>query len=240
MCYSKSLTREEHYIEEYFQRKFEIPLLYQPYYWASGFDHPNVFIIPQDVPESIWPSIWGLVPGFAMDNPEAFRQKVNTLNAKGETVFSTRSYRDSIAERRCLIIADGFYEPHHYNGISYPHYCKLRDRSLFVFAGIYTKMDEELYTCSILTVEANDFFAEIHNSKQRMPLVLDTEFEEEWIRPDLQKNHVEELIRAGFTKDEFEAYTVTRNMYAKDYQKNTPEAIRKVDYPELGRQQRLF
>lgn len=240
MCYSKSLTKSETEIEEHFERQFEIPLLFEPYYWLSGFDHPNVFIIPLDDPNAIWPATWGLIPEFGMDSPEQFRKKANTLNAKSEQVYNTRSYRKSIPDKRCLIIADGFYEPHHYNENSYPHYCRLKDKSLFTFAGIYTKLDEELYTCSILTVEANTFFGEIHNVRKRMPLVLDSEFENEWIRPDLEKHHIEELMRVGFIKSDFEAYPVNRNLYKTGFDKNTNKAIEKIDYPELGSQTSLF
>ncbi|MBU2947365.1 SOS response-associated peptidase [Zobellia uliginosa] len=240
MCYSTSLTKSEDAIEEHFNKEFEVPLLYEPYYYLSGFEHPNLFIIPQDNPNFIWPSIWGLIPEFAIKNPEEFRSKANTLNAKGETIFNTRSFKGSIESQRCLIIADGFYEPHHYNGTSYPHYCKLENHSLFTFAGIYTKLDEELYTCSILTVEANKFFSEVHNNKKRMPLVLDSEFEDEWLRNDLNEKHIKELITSGFTSEDFEAYPVTRSLYSKSFDKNTAQAIQKVDYPELGQQQRLF
>ncbi|MGS0527013.1 SOS response-associated peptidase [Zobellia nedashkovskayae] len=240
MCYSTSLAKSEKVIEEHFNKEFEVPLLYEPYYFISGFQHPNVFIIPQDDSKVIWPSIWGLIPEFAMNDLEGFRAKANTLNAKGETVYNTRSFKKSIENQRCLIIADGFYEPHDYNGISYPHYCRLKDYSLFTFAGIYTKLDEELYTCSILTIEANDFFSKIHNKKKRMPLVLDTDFEEEWLRDDLNENHVKELIKSGFTTEDFEAYPVTRNLNFKNFEKNTVQSIQPVHYPELGQQQTLF
>ena len=240
MCYSKSLTKTEEVVEEHFEREFEVPLLYEPYYYISGFQHPNVYIIAQDDSKVIWPAMWGLIPEFAMDYADEFRAKANTLNAKGETVFNTRSFKDSIENQRCLVIADGFYESHHYNGTSYPHYCKLKDHALFTFAGIYTKLDEELYTCSILTIEANNFFSEINNKKKRMPLVLDNEFQEEWLRNDLNEKHIKELINSGFTTDDFEAYPVTKNLYSKNFNQNSVEAIQKVIYPELGQQQSLF
>ena len=240
MCYSKSLTKGEEEIKEHFGRNFEVPLLYEPYYWISGFQHPNVFIIPQDDSKNIWPAMWGLVPDYAMGDPVAFYKKVNTLNAKSEQVYNARSYKKSIVDKRCLIIADGFFEPHHYNENSYPHYCRLKNRSLFAFAGIYTKLDEELYSCSIITLPANNFFSEIHNKRERMPLVLDLGFEEEWIRPDLNKPQIKELMRVGFTKEEFEAYPVTRGLNKPKINNNVPQSIVKVDYPELGAQQSLF
>ena len=73
-----------------------------------------------------------------------------------------------------------------------------------------------------------------------MPLVLDEEFEEEWLRNDLGRPHIEELMRVGFTTKEFEAYSVTRNLYKPNYERNAPEAIKFVDYSELNQHGSLF
>lgn len=240
MCYSTSLRKKEKEIEKRFYAEMEIPLLYEPYYYQSGFEHKNLFIIPQDYPEEIYPAMWGLVPEFGKNDIEEFYKGYNTLNARSENVFGSRTYKNSIRDKRCLIIADGFFEPHYENNISYPHFCHLRDDSLFAFAGIYTEIDDAVYSCSILTIKANDFFAEVHNKKKRMPLVLNDEFEEEWLRKDLTEANIMELMRVGFTSDEFEAYPVTRDLNKRGEPKDVPWAISKVDYPELGQQGSLF
>ncbi len=240
MCYATSLRKPEKEIEACFYATQRVNFLYEPYYYQSGFEHSNLFIIPQDYPEEILPAMWGLVPGFGLDDIDGFYKKYNTLNARSEDVFSSRTYGKAIREGRCLIIADGFFEPHHSNDISYPHFCHLKDDSIFAFAGICSEYDDGEYTCSILTKEANDFFAKFHNVKRRMPLVLDREFEEEWLRGDLSEENIKELMRVGFTTDEFEAYSVSHDLYRPGAPKDVPWAISKVDYPELGAQQSLF
>lgn len=240
MCYSVSLRKKEKKIEERFSAEMQVPLLYEPYYHQSGFHRGNLFIVPQDSPNEIVPAMWGLIPQHEALDIEGFRKKYNTLNAKSETVFNSRTYRDSIKEKRCLILADGFFEPHKYNDSSYPYFCHLKDDSLFAFAGIYTQLDDQLFSCSILTQKANDFFAEIHNEKKRMPLVLDSDFEWEWLRDDLSAEKVKSLIKVGFTKDEFDAYTVSKDLYKPKHQRNTAASLARVDYPELGSQKSLF
>lgn len=240
MCYATSLRKPEKEIEERFYATQRINFLYEPYYHQSGFDHSNLFIIPQEYPEEIYPAMWGLVPDFALKNIPEFYKDYNTLNARSEKIFASRVYGEPIRNKRCLVIADGFFEPHYYNNTSYPHFCHLKDDSLFAFAGICSEIDDAVYSCSILTVEANDFFAEVHNVKKRMPLVLDREFEEEWLRNDLSENNIKELIRVGFTTDEFEAYPVSRDLNKRGKPKDVPWAISKFDYPELGAQNTLF
>lgn len=240
MCYATSLRKGEKEIEQRFHATQRVNFLYEPYYYQSGFEHSNLFIVPQAYPEEIHPAMWGLVPGFALKNIDEFYKGYNTLNARSENIFSSRTYGDAIRNKRCLIIADGFYEPHHKNNVSYPYFCHLRDDSIFAFAGIYSELDDDLFSCSILTVKANDLFAEVHNVKKRMPLVLDTEFEEEWLRGDLSENNIAELMRAGFTTDEFEAYPVSRDLYKKGEPKDVPWAISKVDHTDIGEQGTLF
>ena len=107
-----------------------------------------------------------------------YKKKSNTLNARSESIFEKPSYKESAHEKRCLILADGFYEPHHENGKAIPYFCfqpskEYPEGDLFLFAGLYNELDDSSLTTTILTTEANNFFAEVHNKKKRMPLILD-------------------------------------------------------------------
>lgn len=240
MCYSSTLRKKEKDIERLTRRTFEIPFEYIPYYRANGFVHPNLYIVKMDEPDRIYPAMWGLVPEFGMKDVFGFQKKYNTLNAKSEKVFSSNTFKNSVTDKRCLILADGFHEPHHQNGSVYPFFCHYKDDALFHFAGLYTEIDDELFSCTILTMPANKQFSEIHNNKKRQPLILDSEFEMEWLRPDLNENGIKELIKVGFTTKEIEAFTVSQKLYKKDFDTNTPLAITKVDYPDLHSQGSLF
>ena len=242
MCYSVALTKKQKDLEEITDREFSVPLLFEPYYFQSAFHHDNLFIIPQKEPELIRPAIWGLVPKWAMQGDVSDFLKNNyTNNARSESIFEKKAFKEFPLTNRCLILANGFFEPHHKGGKAYPYYCHHSDNSLFVFAGLYSELDNELHSCTIITVEANEQFKEVHNKKKRMPLVLDSEFIEEWLRDDLKEANINELMKVGFTTKEFECYPVTRELYKPKFtEKNSPAAIAKVVYPELNEQGSLF
>lgn len=243
MCYSTTMRKDKHdtRIEGRIRQQLKFPELYEPFYRANGFAHPNLYIIRQEEPDVIVPAQWGLIPPFGKNDPKSFYKKYNTLNAKSETVFKSNTYRHSIHDQRCLILADGFHEPHHVKNVSYPFFCHYPDDSVFCFAGIYTALDEDSdqYSCSILTTAANKQFEFIHNRRKRMPLILDENYEEDWLS-DLTEPAIEDLLKTAFTTKEIEAYPISRDLYKRDIDSNNELAITKVDYPELGEQASLF
>lgn len=239
MCYKTSLEKKADRIMELTGRTFEWPEVYIPSGHIDAFSQPNLHIIPQDNPNLIIPAGWGLVPDFINQSsskvtPYDYVDKYKTFNARGEEMFEKRSYKSSAENQRCLILADGFFEPHHYKKNSQPFFCYLNDRALFMFAGLYTKMDEELYTASIITVDANDTFSLIHNQKKRMPLVLNPQFTEDWIS-DLNPNQVNEIIHSGFTNDQFKYHAVSNAIYTDRHLdgKTAQEEVSSND-PELS------
>ena len=197
---------------------------YQPFYHASGFAYPTVSIIKINEPEIIYPSTWGFVPAWGQAHLKDFRKKHNTLNAKEETLLTSKMFSESTQKQRCVIIADGFFEPHLSYGNKIPYYCYIPSdnykdgRDLFVFAGVYSETENNNSTCSIITTEANEFFSEVHNVKKRMPLVLDDLLVEDWLNLDLNETEITSILKNGFTKKEFKAYTVSKKVYQKKVQ----------------------
>tara|TARA_R110002020_G_scaffold318905_7_gene534546 strand:- start:5051 stop:5782 length:732 start_codon:yes stop_codon:yes gene_type:complete len=236
MCYATSLTKSETEIQEKFNRNFAIPFVYQKHYHINGFNkNQYLHIIPQGR-ASIYPSDWGLIPNSSIEDIEAFSSKYRTLNARSETIFTSITYRESAMYQRCLIIADGFFEPHHYKEQPQPYYCQLEGHQLFAFAGLCTNLDDELYSASIITVSANDQFEKIHNKKKRMPLVLDDQFLGNWIEEGLSQNQIKELMNIGFTKTPFITYPVSNNIYKKNIESDIEsilDPVTPID-PELG------
>lgn len=233
MCYETTSTKWRKEIEDRLNSEFAIDIEYDPYYHRSAFGFPNLYIIKMDEPNLIYPSTWGFVPEWSIKNISGFRQKYNTFNARSESILTSGTYKESARNKRCLIIADGFFEPHHQNKVSIPYFCyqptkKYEDgRDLFVFAGLYSTIDEyaKAYTCTILTKEANPFFAEIHNQKKRMPLVLDEDFTNEWMLSHLNDKNINEIIQFGFTKNEFKAHPVSRDLYKRNLDTNNPNIL---------------
>jgi putative SOS response-associated peptidase YedK len=242
MCYSTALRKQKEEIQKKLRDSLNATIginsQYEPYFHLNGFTHGNLQIIKMDSIDRIVPASWGLIPDWAKNNPESFRKKSNTLNARGESIFDKSSYKKSAQAKRCLILADGFFEPHHQNGKPIPHFCyqpskEFPNGDLFLFAGLYNDLDVELYTATILTVEANAFFAEIHNKKKRMPLVIDEQYYKDWLDADMSATMVNELIATSFTNKEFKAHPVRKDLYKTDIDTNKPYIIEEVQKETL-------
>jgi putative SOS response-associated peptidase YedK len=109
MCYETSLTKKLAAIEKTTGAIMQYPEVYEPWYHLSGFTHPNMFCIPMDRPSAILPMEWGLVAPWGEEDIIKFRSKYDTLNAKAETLLTSNMYKEPARERRCLILADGFF-----------------------------------------------------------------------------------------------------------------------------------
>ena len=99
-------------------------------------------------------------------------------------------YRDSIYCRRCLIIADGFYEWRASgdltakNAVKQPYLIKRHDGAPFAFAGIWDRSlmpSGEFIDCAaILTTTARGVAAQVHD---RMPVILPVDAQNAWLNP---------------------------------------------------------
>ena len=149
---------------------------------------------------------WGLIPSWA-DDP-AIGNKM--INARAETVSEKPSFRKAFKERRCLILADGFYEWQKTNNGKQPYYIRMGDGSPFAFAGLWEswgKYEEEIRSCTILTTDANDLVGEVHH---RMPVILPPENYDLWLDPDMREAEpLLDLLRPH-PDNVMEAYPVSR------------------------------
>ncbi|MFC4556803.1 SOS response-associated peptidase [Virgibacillus kekensis] len=120
---------------------------------------------------------WGLVPSWAEDEKIGYKM----INARSETAHQKPSFKNLMARKRCLIVADSFYEWRREGKTKQPKRIQVAGRKLFAFAGLWDKWvhnEKELFTCTILTREANDFMQDIHH---RMPIILPRDKEDEWV-----------------------------------------------------------
>ena len=127
---------------------------------------------------------WGLVPSWAKDLTIGNRM----INARAETVAEKPSFKNAFKKRRCLIIADGFYEWKGPKGQKQPLFITLPDKKPFAFAGLWEtwgkKDQHSLYrSCTIITTEAGEAMRDIHH---RMPVILKLEAYEFWLNPENQ------------------------------------------------------
>ena len=148
---------------------------------------------------------WGLIPSWAKDPKIGSR----LINARAETVAEKPSFRAAFKRRRCLVLADGFYEWQKRNGKKQPTFIHMADKRPFALAGLWETWHSpdggELDTCTILTTTPNPFMTPIHN---RMPVILAAEDYDTWLFPGEQPNIALHVLRP-FSAAEMSAYPVS-------------------------------
>ena len=123
---------------------------------------------------------WGLVPSWAKDIKIGSRM----INAVSETAATKPSFRSAFRRRRCLVLADGFYEWRREGKQRVPLYFSLKSGEPMAFAGLWESWQspagEWVRSCAVLTTTANEFIASTHH---RMPVILSAETEPLWLDP---------------------------------------------------------
>jgi putative SOS response-associated peptidase YedK len=166
---------------------------------------------------------WGLVPFWAKDISIGNR----LINARAETVATKPSFRDAFKKRRCLILADGFYEWQGKKGQKQPMFLTLHDGNPFAFAGLWetcNKKDDvdSIYkSCTIITTEASGSVRKIHH---RMPVILKPKVYETWLDPENQNTTALENILRNEIFNELVSYPVSQQV--NSVRNNDPSNIK--------------
>ena len=149
---------------------------------------------------------WGLIPFWAKDPAIGNR----LINVRAETVAEKPSFRSAFAKRRCLVVADGFYEWRPEGKRKVPVYVFLKSKKPFGFAGLYENWKDpggrEIRTCTIITTEANDLVRPIHD---RMPVILPEGVEDRWLDPSEGSRERLQAILTPYPAGEMAAFDVT-------------------------------
>ncbi len=152
---------------------------------------------------------WGLIPSWAKEESIGSRM----INARAETLAEKASFKRLLNTRRCLIVADGFYEWMQEPGskAKTPMYIRLKDDEPFAFAGLWDSWKnpagEQIRTCTIITTEPNELMARIHN---RMPVILSPEAREEWLDPTNHDVPLLSHLLGSYPADEMVVRPVSR------------------------------
>jgi putative SOS response-associated peptidase YedK len=180
-----------------------------------------VLAIPNDGLNKADFFLWGLIPSWAKDPAIGNR----LINARGETLAEKPSFRGSYKYKRCLILADGFYEWKAQPGTKTktPYFIHMKDRKPFAFAGLWDEWHgsdgSSVRSCTIITIDPNELMSTLHN---RMPVILNPSDYARWLDKSPQTPDSLELLIKPFPADKMSAYHVSTMV-------NTPG----VDRPEL-------
>jgi putative SOS response-associated peptidase YedK len=167
-----------------------------------------VLAIPNDEKNTADFFIWGLIPMWAKDPSIGNR----LINARGETVAEKPSFRGSFKYKRCLILADGFYEWKANSGkkTKTPYFIHMKDRKPFALAGLWDSWEgpdgSSIKTCTIITTTPNELMEHLHD---RMPVILHPRDYAKWL--DVSPQTPENLLPLikPFPADEMSAYRVS-------------------------------
>lgn len=125
---------------------------------------------------------WGFIPSWVKDRTKF----PNLINARADSLTEKPAFKNAYQWKRCLIVADGFYE---WKKIekkkSIPYFIKMKDGQPFTFAGLWDVWKDEngtpSITTTIITTEPNSLIEPIHN---RMPVIVPESSREIWLSPE--------------------------------------------------------
>ncbi len=185
---------------------FTFPPEVEPHYNIAPTQ--NVLVVPNNTAGHVSFFHWGLIPSWAKDTEIGNR----LINARGETLGEKPSFRAAYLRRRCLILADGFYEWQAIPGskAKQPMYIQLATKKPFAFAGLWELWrpdDTPILSCTIITTEPNALLAPIHN---RMPVILPPGAYATWLDPAEQKPAALNHLLTPYPADLMTAYPVSR------------------------------
>ena len=205
MCGRFTLTVDPAELQEQFEN-YNFPPKYAPRFNVAPTQ--PVLAIPNDGENTADFFVWGLIPMWAKDPGIGSR----LINARGETLAEKPAFRGSLKYKRCLILADGFYEwkSAEVRKSKTPYFIHMKDHKPFAFAGLWDSWNSPdgslVKSCTIITTEPNELVSLVHN---RMPVILHPRDYAKWLDTSPQTpDQLKPLIKP-FPTEEMTAYPVS-------------------------------
>jgi putative SOS response-associated peptidase YedK len=184
----------------------------------------DILIIINDGKRKLIKSRWGFMPSWSRDLDASYRM----INARAETVASSKMFKSAFEKQRCLVVADGFYEWRKEGTTKKPFYIRLKSHKPFGFAGLYNVWmspdGEPLTTSTIITTDANELVVPMH---ERMPVITPADKYDLWLDPRVQDSSAFTGVLNPYPSGEMEAFPVTPKVNSFKY--NSPENIERLD-----------
>lgn len=259
MCYESAQLAERIYRDalrtgasmeelEYLKRNWEEKKHHKTsskYYHVNGFEHPELVAFhKQNGTLEVDHFTWGLIPHWVKDENQAKEIWNKTLNARGETIFDKPSFKDAATHGRVVIPLDGFFEHHHKNGKTFPHFIQQQNGESMLTAGLSSEWThpttgEIIKSMTIVTTQGNELMKTIHNSPKlkeaRMPLILNETNIDAWLQGELIE--IESIMQPS--KIALKAHTV-RKLKGKNALGNVPEVQEEHYYADMEDPLTLF
>jgi putative SOS response-associated peptidase YedK len=234
MCFSVNVNLIKDELENRYGISFPDNNKYQPSYYYHAFSLPELPALCLGNPEKIKLLRWGLIPSWTRNISEAESLRYKTFNARAESIRTKPSFSKPFRSKRCLIPVKGFFEWQHTDTGKIPWYIYPAEEEIISIAGLFDEWIENstgeiIDTFSIVTTDANELMAVIHNSKKRMPVILDKDNERKWISSDVSADDAYKLLKPC-PSEILKAHTIGNLVNNKSANRNTPEVIRPVQW----------
>jgi putative SOS response-associated peptidase YedK len=183
----------------------EAPDLFPRFNIAPGQPVAVVRQMPQAQDRRLAYLRWGFIPAWSDDPSIGDR----LANARSETAATKPSFRRAFRSRRCLVVADGFYEWQKINGRKQPYFVGLQGDRPFGLAGLWERWEkggEPVESCTILTTDANELMQPIH---ERMPVIIPPEQYGLWLDPRCQDSEKLAKLLRPYPSTHMLAYRVS-------------------------------
>ncbi len=200
MCGRFSQTKSKQDIKKRFNVKKVADEVMPLFNIAPDLDVP---VILNESPDEVTVARWGLVPSWSKEEKSTY----SMINARAETLLEKPAYKRLVKNRRCLVIADSFYEWKKTDGKKVPYRIMLKSDDLFAFAGLWDVWEKEgkkITSCTIITISPNKLLSTIHD---RMPVILDGHDEKEWLKGE-DPERVMKLLHS-YQADKMKAYPIS-------------------------------
>ena len=206
MCGRFTLAVDTNQIQESFPW-LEVPPGIEPRYNVAPMQ--PIAVVPNDGKDRLDFFLWGLIPSWAKDPNIGNR----LINARAETLADKPSFRAAFRRRRCLILADGFYEWRAEPGqkTKIPTYIKMKNGDPFAFAGLWeiwhSPDGSKILSCTIITTPPNPMMKRIHN---RMPAIMPQDAYATWLNPEEEDPRQLMPLLQPYREEAMTAYEVSR------------------------------
>lgn len=219
---------------------------YAHYHYTNGFDHQHIPITSIAEPNKVYNGVWGLVredvPG-----PQARDYADTSLNARNDRLFVSKFAE--YTNNRCLVWVNGFYEWMH---IEYqvpgkgkrmrtvkdkiPHYIYMKGHRPFSMGGIYSEWvnpttGEVQSMVAIITTDANELLADIHNTKKRMPFIVPEDKRSTWLG-ELDRQQITDIMQP-LPDGQLDAHTISKLITSRDEPRNQPAVQEPYTYTDI-------
>lgn len=195
MFYKISNIANRESIEEKFHVNFEFPNLYKPQGVIDGLKESTISVITISDPKKATYAIWGLLPENFEDNWSVFQDVFNTLNVNIETLENSNGlYSNLLQDRRCVIIATGFFTTWLTNGTVERCHVHLPNYEPFAIAGVFNELNDGFITCSLVVTKISESFKDVPNISNLKPLVLNENELKQWFDTSTSLDEIKKIF----------------------------------------------